>query len=316
MQAQSTESAPKLSVVVIVLVGQSHLRGCLNALLGQDGVPDVEVLVPHDDRFVGDMKILGSEFPRVQFMHQPGQHTYAQLRAIGVRQSRGSIVAVTEDHCTPRKDWGAQILKTHDNDYAAVGGVVEKQGRDSALNWSVYLLDYLRYMPPVQEGSVKHLTDCNVTYKRSELDPIKDVWATEFEEPKVHGELIERGKTLWLTQDVVVDQQRPFRLGSALWDRFAFGRLFATTREKNPSPVKRLIYIGSTLVLPALLVWRVIKLVLQKKRCQGALAYSFVPLVVLASTWALGELTGYITGTAGQALSPTDESAGSSSDSC
>ena len=62
----------------------------------------------------------------------------------------------------------------------------------SALNWAVYFADYLRYALPFGEGPYPTLTDLNVSYKRSDLDEIKDLWNNEFHEPEIHGALKQR----------------------------------------------------------------------------------------------------------------------------
>jgi hypothetical protein len=302
----TTLSRPELSVVVVTLVDTDHLRRCLEALSGQQTGVVFEVIVPSDET-LGDVAPLRSAFPGVDFVELDGKHTYAQLRAVGAQRATGRLLAVTEDHCLPDPDWVQNIVDAHAGSQVAIGGVVKKRGPDKSLNWAVYFLDYLRYMPPVQGGETHELTDLNVSYKMSALQEIRDVWTREFHEPSVHAALEARGGALWLSPDIVVQQRRQLRIGHALWDRYAFGRLFGSTRAASVPVTKRMIYAVLAPVLPALLVVRLTRHILNKKRHLGAFVTALPHIILLASAWAWGEFVGYLTGTSVAALQPQSE---------
>jgi hypothetical protein len=286
-----------ISVVVVVIQGRQSLSICLKSLVDQQINGNKEIIVPYDDRFV-DITTLQNYYPNVNFYHLSGTHTYAELRTIGVKQSTGEIIAITEDHCIPAKDWLDQIMRTHKGLYAAVGGVVEKILPDTALNLAVYFADYLRYMPPLPESPTHSLTDLNVSYKREALEAIKEVWVNEFHENVVNGALAESGQVLWLSPNILVHQRRDFTPRAALWDRYAFGRLFASTRLIGSSPLKRLVYIVSSVVLPVLLMVRVLANFLRKRRLVMEFVRAFPFVVLLSLSWAWGEFLGYLTGKA------------------
>lgn len=289
---------PDLSVVVVVLTGRKdRISRCLSALTQQLDAPATEIIVPCAES-IADLPTLRSEFPEVTFLGVNGKRTYAELRTIGVRASQGRVVAITEDHCTVAPDWCAQILLAHQAPHAAIGGALEKKGRDTSLNWALYLADYLRYMNPQPEGSTNNLTDCNVTYKRTALDVIADVWADEFHEPVVHAALQSGGHLLWLDPKIVVYQQRDVDLRAALRDRYAFGRLFASTRAVDFSRTQRFLYSLLSVMLPGVLVARVAIHVLRKRRCVAEFVRSLPYLVLVSTVWACGEFLGYVTGRA------------------
>ncbi len=292
----SRETAPPgLTVVVIVLGGWNYLVRCLSALHQQSGVPTPEIIVPYDER-LGETPALHAQFSHVHFLHVEGRRTYAELRAVGVQKARGAIIALTEDHCTPEADWCAQIVDAHAGRHAAVGGAVEKQVPDTALNWAIYLADYGRYMNPVQEGPGRHLTDCNVSYKRAALDACADVWADEFHEPTVHGALQARGASLWLSPRIVVRQQRSLRSRDAVWDRYAFGRLFASTRVSATPLRTRLLYAACSFMLPPLLIGRIAVNTVRKGRYVREFVRAVPALMLVTSAWTWGEFVGYLTG--------------------
>lgn len=295
---------PELTVIVVILTGEKgSLRRCLKSLTRQHGVSILEIIVPCDENST-DLLSLSAEFPDVRFLGVEGFRTYAELRAVGVRESRGRIAALTEDHCIPSPDWSAQILQAHQASHAAIGGAVNKEGPDSALNWAFYLADYLRYARPIPEGPTNNLTDCNVSYKRESLDLIATTWSDEFHENDVHEALLARGYSMWLTPQILVYQQRSLNLREAVRDRYAFGRLFSSTRAAKFSVSQRLIYAVLSLSLPAVLLSRIARQVFSKRWCAWEFARSLPHLIMISTLWATGEFLGYATGRAEESLTP------------
>ena len=299
--AGTANEEPALSIVVVVLGGGGYLGRCLRAIDRQIGVPKLEIIVPCDEA-LDNAAALKEEFPRVQFVGFPGRRSYAELRAAGFHRARSPIVALTEDHCSPVPEWCRNILKAHAGAAAAVGGPVDKIGSDSALNWAVYLNDFSRYMSPVKLGHSQYLTDCNVSYKRAALADVADLWRYTFHETTVNWALAKRGHLLLLAPDVIVEQQRALRLGPALRERFAFGRLFASTRVAATTPLRRIAYASLSLALFVLLPGRVAANVLRKRRHFVQFARALPALVLLTAVWTIGELVGYLTGNAGDVV--------------
>jgi hypothetical protein len=266
-------SEPAISVVVVPLGGAGDLDRCLHSLARQD-CGGVEVIVANEGA------------------------TPAAKRAAGVARARGAVIALTEDHCLPGRGWCSALLAAHRADHVAVGGPVEKIAPDTALNWAIYLADYLRYAPPVPAGVVDHLTDCNVSYKREALEARRALWAEEFHENVVHDALRVAGGTLWLEPEAVVGQRRSFRGGEAIRDRYDFGRLFASTRVAGAPISRRAVWMLTAIPLPALLIARVAGHVLRKRRHYGEFLRALPWLALVSAAWAVGEVAGYATGRA------------------
>ncbi len=281
-------------MVVVVLAGGRHLVRCLETLRRRAGVPDAEILVPHDGRLT-EVSSLQKQFPEVKFVSRAGRRTYAELRAAGVKESRGAIVAVTEDQCIPPAEWCANVLRVHERRCAAAGGPVEKLEPDSALAWAIYLRELGTYMPPMAEGPTHTLTDCNVTYKRAALDAIAGVWAESFHEPQVHAALEAAGEALWMSPALLTMQQRTLQLGPALAERYEFGRLYGAMRVEKTPFGKRLAMAAASLVLPVLLTARVYATVFGKRRHIGAALRAAPYLIFFATMWGCGEFLGYLT---------------------
>jgi len=286
--------AIELSVVIVVLESARRLEDCLAAFARQTEAPPFEIIVPWDGTH-GLMSAIQSLFPMVRFLPMEGRRTYAELRAAGIRVATAPVVAITEDHCLPREDWCAAIVAAHAAAHAAIGGSVEKETPDTALNWAFYFADYIRYLDPV-EGASHHLTDCNVAYKRSDLDAVAEVWQREFHENQVHQALASGGKSLWLSPRIVVRQKRHLTWRAALWDRYAFGRLFASTRVQGAPFSRRLLMLASCSILPFLLVARVARHVERTRRYRSNFLAALPAVGAVCTVWAWGEFVGYLTG--------------------
>jgi hypothetical protein len=284
-----------LSVVVVPFAGRAALERCLAALEGQRGAPRFEVIVPADDT-VADAPSLERRGRGVRVVPVAGRAGPAALRAAGLRAARGRIVAFTEDHCEPAEDWCAAIARAHRAPHAAVGGVVEKEGRDSALAWALYLCDYGRYMRPLPAGPAEYLTDVNTSYKRAALEGLAEAQAPELHETAVNWALARRGETLWLDPAIVVRQARRVRWLPALRERFVHGWIFAGTRVPGMSAPARLVRAGLTPSLPGVMVARAAGNAVRRRRHLGALALAAPAMLVATTAWSLGELAGYVLG--------------------
>ena len=302
----TTTDAPVLSVVVVPFGGLENLERCLSALQAQVYSTGGEIVVPWPESF-GSCDSMATRFPGVSFSGPATSDEHPALRALGCRSTRGQIIALTEAQCTPDAGWCAAVVECHSRFAGVVGGLVEKDGADSAAEWAVYLADYGRYMRPVAEGLSASLSDVNVSYKRETLMAVQAVWAESFHENVVHDAIRERGAALWLSPLLVVRHHRKVRIGSLLHERSQHGRAYAASRAANTRPATRLALLAGSVILPALLILRVAVMVTQKRRHVRQFFAALPSLSAMAVAWSCGELAGYLTRSPG-ALSPPSES--------
>src|SRR5262245_33692574 len=296
---------PELSIVVAIIAGGSQsCAACLDALAVARRDYEIEVLVPYDTRLT-DVDGLSRKFHWVEFIdarrsvpvtsESLSREHHDILRAIGLNQARGRIVALLEDHGTPSVDWIAATLEAHRTNASAVGGAVEN-GVDRLLNWAVYYCDFGRYQNPVREGEVEFLSDSNVSYKREALESVKSLWLDSFHETSVNWELRRRGESLRLSPRMVVHQTRSsLRLLDALRERYVWGRSFAGTRAAEVSTSKRITFAAFSFLLPLLLTSRIVLTGLQKRRHISKLFRALPLIFLLEVIWSGGEFVGYLT---------------------
>jgi len=303
-------SPPRLSVVVTVVDGGETLRRCLAALATQEDPPDLQVIVPFDDSvgYVGD---LVAAFPGFQAYplgpvatERPpespaGQHElFDRRRAAGLAAATGRVVCLLEDRSVPAADWARTVDRLHSMPYLVIGGAVEC-GIDRMLNWAVYFCDFARYQLPLEAGPRDYVTDVNISYKREALEKTRALWEQRYHETTVNWALRRAGEVLYLSPDPVVRQHREgLSLNAILHERFVWGRLFAYTRARECTSVRRLAYAVLSPALPFLLFVRQARGQFSKRvRRLTFLRVAPVTFLLLAS-WSLGESVGYITGRA------------------
>ena len=296
----------KLTVVITVVSGKESLRRCLAAVTPQIDFAETEVVVPYDEwsKEVGE---LAPEFPSVNFhfvknlnltlsgdISTREHRLYDRRRAAGLQVSRGRIVAMTEDHVLPARDWCHQILAAHECPAAVIGGAIEN-GIDRPLNWAWYYCDFGRYGRPMTNREPEYVSDVNVSYKRAELMEIYEVWCHSYHETTVHWALRDRGVKLLLNEKIAVFQHRPtVSLKKAWFERFAWGRIFAETRSCRLNVSKRFGLAAGTIFLPILLLLRIIRHMLRQKRTARQLTSVLPFAIFLLAGWAVGEFWGYL----------------------
>jgi hypothetical protein len=302
----TTSRSPTLSVIVTIVDGGDVLRRFLRALTSQDDPPRLEILVPWDAS-VPEIAAMAPEFPDCEFIAigntrtirpittAAGQHElYDRRRAAGLARATGEIIGILEDRAPPRAGWARTVVRLHQGPWGAIGGAIECAPGD-LLNWAFYVCDFSRYGLPFASGPRRWISDVNVSYKRALMDTTRDVWHTRFNETLVHWRLLEQGETLYLSSELVVDYQSPYRsLLGVLPERFHWGRLFGSVRTANLGEARRWLFVLLGPLIPVVLV-------LRHARTQAAKGnlpryFAALPLVaILTAAWTAGEVWGYLT---------------------
>ncbi len=284
-----------LSVAIVGICGAGHLRRCLRALDAQEGAPSFETVVAFDPVLEGIDKVR-DDYPDVRLVDNRGQRTPLELASRAIRESRGAVVLLTEDHCVPAPDWVAELSRSLTRGRGAAGGVVELAEGATAVDWAFYFVDFFRYANPVEAGESPTLTVCNVAYRRSDLDAATEAWDDVFHETVVNDSLRRRAGPLYLSPKPRVTMRRRVRLRDALSERYAFGRLFGCERLERTEGAMRTVYKLLAPALPALLLGRMFRKALSSSRLRRRLLAGCVPLTLMVLAWSWGEWLGYITG--------------------
>ncbi|MGQ0642801.1 MAG: glycosyltransferase [Gemmatimonadaceae bacterium] len=297
---------PILSVVVVIFAGGRSIKRVLEALEKQDDVAGpIEIIVAMAPGLVNEQTV-HSGAPAARLVRGPAGAHPAELRAIGVRLATAPLIACTEDHCLPARDWCARIVAAHNAAPVVIGGAIHKLQPDRPIAWAAYLLEYARFMPPVSAGPAAYLSDCNVSYKRSVLEAIASDWHDAFHETRVHDAIRARegDDAIVLDPSIIVLQSRRPPLGTFLAERFAHGRLYARLRSARYDKRQRWMYAAGSLGLAPILVARALRRAWRRKDMRAGAIRALPLMAVAALCWSAGEGVGALT--AGRAAQQTE----------
>lgn len=297
MTESAATTAPRLesvSVIVVAICSAPQLRRSLQALREQESSTTPQIVVAADSRMRG-VEALRSEFPNVVFVQEAGRDTPIELTVLGLKGCTGERIVLTEDSCVARRDWLSEILATPPAGKAAVGGLVQPMPGISPAMWAFCFVDFFRYMNPVAEGPAPTLSVCNVAYRAEDLRAVADKWAAGFHETIIHDSLRDARGPLWLTPRVQVYVRRDVTFGDAVYERYAFGRLFGATRIAHEPMSRRLYYIAAAPLLPVLLMKRMSSKARQDSELMGEFRRALPAILTMVFAWSWGEWLGYVT---------------------
>jgi len=298
MQTPSTDATdnaqPSVSVIIAWVNEFGLLDLVLKALSDQVSPPnEVIVATRHQGTIIEQLRL---KYPSVSLIECLHNDTIPTLRAAAIKNSKGEIVAVMEDHCLPCKNWIANILQSMTRDVVAVGGPVEQGAFQRWRDWAAFLTEYAFAIGPCEAGPVGGLAGNNVAYRRELCDDLVQTLEAQRWESFYHIEVIENGKVFWLDPNMVVAHNRPFDIFYFLAQRYYFCRSYAGMRWSSPSMMHRLIYGLGSVVLPPMLWLRSLRDLMKKKR-YVARYVCLTPLIILYFiAGALGEMAGYFFG--------------------
>ncbi len=283
-----------ISVIVVAICSLPRLRRTLEALRDQQAAPPFDIVVATDPE-LGSLDALRADFPQVQIVAREGCRTPIELTTLGLSVAGGQRILLTEDSCLPQPGWVRELAGTSWENRAAVGGVVEPGVSASPAMWAFYYVDFFRYMRPVAAGVSPSLSVCNVAYRRAHLDAIHKVWETGFHETEIHRVLQQNFGPLYLCPDAEVRVRRNVRFGAAVYERYAFGRLFGATRVAHAGLGRRLYYLAFSPALPVLLLGRMTARAARNPGARAMFAKALPSLATMIIAWSWGEWLGYLT---------------------
>lgn len=290
----------KISVVIVSLLGLPVLGDCLLALESQRGEFDTEIILVTPN-LNGASEQIKKDFPRVKLLEPAERLGIPQLRALGLAEATGDIIAITEDCCIAPENWFEEIIKAHESGYDVVGGAIENGSTDRVINWAAYICEYSQMMLPVPSGEVSGLAGNNSSYKRSVFDRLDESVKNDYWEYFLYQELQKQGVKILSVPAIVVFKKKEFGFMYFLTQRFHFSRSFAGMRGKLIPPSRRIISALFSPALPFLMTGRIAQQVFGKKRYVKEFLLSLPLLSIFMVSYAAGEFTGYVFG-AGKSL--------------
>ena len=288
-------AGPLVSVVIASVNGFPALGECLEALARQKGQVASEVLVV--DRCGAETRAaVRARFPDVQVIAAKAGTSVPALRAMGMAQARGRMIAILEDHCNIQPGWLEAIARQRQAGALVIGGAVENGSVERTVDWAAFFCEYARFMPPVPRGVVREITGNNSVYDRTVLERVGPEATAEVWESFLHDRMRDLGVAFHSDPDLSVVHKKTFGYGHFLAQRYHYSRSFAGQRLKGSPWWKRMGYACATPLLPPILMGRLLGAVARKRRHGARFVQASPVLLTFLMSWAWGEAVGALLG--------------------
>ena len=298
---------PELSVVVIPLIGQDALAGCLDRL----PLETVECIVVlrtsmraacHWER----------RYPSVTFVDTDDEPVPLR-RLRGVAIAKGDVVGLIEDTSWPAESWCTAVQSAfRDKRTAAAGGPVKiaatLPSRYQALAWSEYGRFASGRTPQATEDNSKHegsittsyVPGNNMAFRRLEMLELLREGDNGFFEGSMCAKLRAQGRRILYQPQMLVTYSTCDPHSALLATRLHHGRLYAASQVQGKGWPSRLTHLAKTPLLPFVLTGRAVAAMTGSERFSTRLRVLFW-LGLIESAWSIGEAVGSLAG-AGESI--------------
>jgi glycosyltransferase involved in cell wall biosynthesis len=288
------ENSPGISVIIASIVGPPFIDECLLSLEQQVRACAAEVIVVAcgDNAYAERIR---RKFSWVRVIHRAERETIPDLRRIGVKEARGAVIAIIEEHCLAAPDWLQTAIHAHaGGQYGVVGGPVVDHAYSRVRDWVVYFCEYNGYLPPWSDGETFNLGSANIAYSRDVLLKYEPFLSGGYWEARLHPKLIADDVKFRSVPGMVVFHRGPFNYGYYLQQRYWFSRAFAGARQMPAS--RKLLYFLASPLVPFLLLARMAQRVLRQRCRVDKFAQSLPLLIPALFVYVAGEVVGYAAG--------------------
>ncbi len=288
---------PRLTVVVVVGPLRARAERCLDALLAQTAIGEMEIVVV-DIAPVGT-PLRGADGPSVLHVRRPEIDSFSGSKLEGFRHARSEFVAFIEDHVYACPTWAAAVLDAFRRPVAVVNFAFACANPKTYVSRASLLTEYGPWATPATPGPITHAACHNVAYRRSVLEPVLAKFAEPFEsEFLIHRVIRKNGGVIWLEPRAVVAHENWLTLRDALRANSAMKRRIGHLRSENGrwGIARRVLYAGGMVLSPALHYWRTLRTLPRRPQLIPVFVASLPVSLPIYAAMSVSEAFGYLFG--------------------
>lgn len=248
-----TKESPAISVVVVAARSFASLRRTVDSISRQTIADRIELIVVAPETGAAEEARGYGQFHSVQIVAIGPIANVDHAAASGLLRARAEVASSIEDHAFPDPEWAERVLDAWDEDYDAVGTVVDNANPESPLSWMNILIAYQAWRPGTPAGEISLVPAHNVSYRRAALEPFSNNLPPLMgREGLLFKELKLRGGRFRFVPSARVTHVNPSTLKSSAALRFDAGRLYGARRanEGNWSALKRWAFAATSPLIP------------------------------------------------------------------
>ena len=227
---------PKVSVIVCVYNGEKTIDACL-ASLKTLNYPNYEVIVVNDGSTDGTRQIAES-YDYVRLVNQENKGL-SEARNVGIRASKGEIIAFTDADCMADPDWLAYLVaRFRFSDFAAVGGPNLSPPDDSLIASCVAVSPGAPTHVLLDDEIAEHIPGCNMAFRREALEAISGfdpIFRAAGDDVDLCWRLQNKGHTIGFSPAAVVWHFRRNTVRDYLKQQRGYGKAETLLFFKHPS---------------------------------------------------------------------------------
>ena len=311
------DPSPRASIIIPSYNSRDTILDCLRALLTQDPVQPLEIIVV-DSSNDGTADLIEAECPEVELVRLP-RRTHAGIgRNIGAERARGDILAFTDADCLPAPDWLENVLRNQVSTTsqesgeapreAIVAGSIDNGTPESLVGTADWLIEFSNAFPGLPQHDVTFAATANFSLSRELFLSTPGFDDSRTGQDMVFGKLLhELGYRIRFDSKTRVAHRNRVRLLHFFRRQYQLGYGSAYIRRELPLHGHWIAKVPP--LVPALLPYRLFQVVKRSLRANRRTVLSLLktaPLIVAGlGAWT----TGFLAGTVGPRPSHGDTGA-------
>lgn len=221
---------PELSAVVVVGPCRRRAQRVVDALCTQTAIERMEVIVV-DLAEAAVPALTTPPAANVKYIRKPGLQFWTTGRCMGLREASAPIVAFTEDHCFPARDWAAALIEAHQGPWVAVGYAFVNANPQTYRSRASMVNDYGFWLHPANPGPMKFMPGNNISYKRDVLlqygDDLEMLLTPDF---NLQQRFLREGKLMCIEPKAVSAHLNFEQVLPLMYANYAYARMLAARR--------------------------------------------------------------------------------------